>query len=213
MSLAQAERSMNATFETSSSGASLQNWMPLWNLFQDRSKGTSGIRFLEEENGDPLVCENNGLEISFYDFNSTSADTPKLSLREETLRRLQRSHYLLLRSRFTEKLHVLNSREANWDGKQSQKPNPNAINRAFVTLDEFLAAVIDTGQVWQTPFLSSDEDGDITISWKNGKQELHIDISEETAEYIKVWGTNIEHEMYVGSLTPSEYTTLWNWLN
>ena len=111
-----------------------------------------------------------------------------------------------------EKLHIIMAREANWDGKESQKPNPNAIDKTRATLDDFLIAVIDNGQAWKTPFLSSDEDGHINISWKNGKQELHIDISQDTAEYIKVWGTNIEHEMHVGSLKPSEYTTLWNWL-
>ena len=150
-----------------------------------------------------------------HDGDSTRADIPKLSLREETLRRLQWSHYLLLRERFMEKLLGISSRGDDWDweGKGSKKPTPNAINRAITTLEAFLGAVIDSGQVWKTPFISSDEDGNITISWKNAKQELHVDINEDTAEYIKVWGANIEHEMHIGCLRPLDYTNLWNWLN
>lgn len=187
--------------------------MPPWNVFNDRTKETSRVLFCEEENGDPLFTEKNGLDIRVPDRDSTRADLPKLSLQEEALRRFQWHNYLLFSSRFKEKLHAIAVREANWDGKDSKAPNSNAINRAMATLDEFLVAVIDNGRAWKTPFVSSDEEGHVTLAWKNGKQELHVDVSEETAEYIKVWGSNIEHEMHVGALKPSEYLRLWDWLN
>lgn len=185
----------------------------LWSPFHDRTKGTSAEDVWQEEKVDPLASNNNGAETSFYNLNSTRAYIPQLSLREETLRRFQWGHFLLLRAGFKEKLQILSAREDNWDGKESTKPNRNTLNRAHTTLDEFLVAIIDRGRVWRTPFLSSDEDGHITVAWKNGKHELHIDISEDSEEYIKVWGTNIEHEMHVGFLKPSEYVTLWDWLN
>jgi hypothetical protein len=184
-----------------------------WSPFHDCTKGTSGEDFWQEEKIDPLVSNSDGAETSFYDLNSTRTYIPQLSLRKETLRRLQWSNFLLLRAGFKEKLQILSAREDNWDGKESKKPSPNALNRAYTTLDEFLVAIIDAGRVWRTPFLSSDEEGHITVEWKNGKHELHIEISENSEEYIKVWGTNIEHEMHVGFLKHSGYVTLWDWLN
>jgi len=209
----QAENLIKTTLETYSSGASHLNSILLWSQFQDRTEGNAEVGFWEEENLAPFFSEKNGRETSFHDLNSTRADTPKLSRQEEILRKLQWSNYVSLSRAFKDKLQIISAREDNWDGKESKKTNRNALNRASTTLDDFLMAVIDSGRVWRMPFVSSDEEGQITIEWKNGKQELHIEISEDAEEYIKVWGTNIEHEMHLGFLKPSEYVTLWDWLN
>lgn len=187
--------------------------MEPWSLLENWTEGPSTPRIFEEEDIDPLVSENNGLAVRIPSLNVTRAEISRLSAREEILRHLQLGHYPLLLFRFMEKLQIISAREENWDGKGSQKPNSSAINTAKALLTEFSLSVIESGQVWKTPFISSDEDGHVTIAWKNEKQELHLDISEEGTQYIKVWGTNIEHEMHMSALVPSEYITLWKWLN
>ena len=128
------------------------------------------------------------------------------------MRRFQRSFAPELEEEFREKLQKISQRENNWDAKGSLKPNLVALHKAYTILFSFLNAIIDNGRSWKKPFVSSDENGHITIQWNHGNQELHIEIMEDTEEYIKIWGTNIEHEMYLGLLKPSDYIALWDWL-
>ena len=41
---------------------------------------------------------------------------------------------------------------------------------------------------------------------------MHIQIGETVAEYIQVWGINIDTEMHVDFLIRDDYLTLWEWL-
>ena len=79
-------------------------------------------------------------------------------------------------------------------------------------MEELLGAIIAAGHSWFTPFISSDEDGYITVAWHNGKHELHLEIAENEVEYITVWGIKIDTEMDVGILNRDNYLTLWEWL-
>jgi len=145
--------------------------------------------------------------------NSTRADIPKLVTREYQIRKYQSEHYLQLRAPFLEKLRKVRQRRDDWNNKGSKRPNRNALDRAYIVLDEFLCAVIYSGRVWRAPFISSDEDGHITIEWIMGNNELHIEISEDSEEYTKVWGINIQSEMHQEILRSSEYINLWDWVN
>ncbi|GJL62989.1 MAG: hypothetical protein NPIRA04_16430 [Nitrospirales bacterium] len=145
--------------------------------------------------------------------NRTRAHLPRLTSREETLRKLQRSYASELAEPFLEKLRRISQRTDNWDDKGSRQPNPIALHKAHNILLNFFHSIIDSGRVWKTPFLSSDENGHITMQWNNDTHELHIDIAEDSEAYIKIWGTNIEHEMHLSILKPSDYVDLWDWLN
>ena len=96
--------------------------------------------------------------------------------------------------------------------RESKKPSELALNNAKLMMKELLDAVISAGHSWLTPFISSDEDGYITVAWYNGKHELHLEISENEVEYITVWGIKIDTEMDVGVLNRDNYLTLWEWL-
>lgn len=112
-----------------------------------------------------------------------------------------------------EKLRRIAEREDNWDGKGSKKPNPRVLSQARDTLESFFYSVINSGRLWKTPFVSSGEDGHITIQWNSGDHELHLEIRKEGTEYIKVWGANIENDMHLGILKPEDFFKLWDWLN
>ena len=72
--------------------------------------------------------------------------------------------------------------------------------------------VVSSEYLWLTPFISSDEDGYITAEWHKEKRQLHIQIGEGEAEYIQVWGINIDTEMHVDFLRGHDYLPLWEWL-
>ncbi len=145
-------------------------------------------------------------------FHVTCADPARLTLWEGSLRHFQRAKRSELEEAFKQKLRQISYRSANWDDKGSLKPNPIALSKTHIILENFLNAIIESGRIWRTPFISSDEDGHITLEWENGLHELHIEISENTEEYLKMWGINIEHEMHLGFLQPSGYVDLWDWL-
>lgn len=210
--LERADSSMKSTSETSSTREPHQNSVLPWSRFHDRTEGTSWVLVIDED-ADTLLFASSGLITGFDVSNLTCAYAPELALREETLRKLQRSYADKLAEAFNEKLRRISQRVDNWDDKGSLKPNPVALHKAHLILLNFLNAIIDSGRVWKTPFVSSDENGHITMQWNNDNQELHIEITQDTEEYIKIWGTNIEHEMHLGILKPSDYVALWDWLN
>ena len=79
-------------------------------------------------------------------------------------------------------------------------------------IEDFFDSIVSAGRSWLTPFISSDENGYVTVEWSEGKRRLHIQIGESEAEYIQVWGINIDTEMHVDFLSRDNYLTLWEWL-
>ncbi len=132
---------------------------------------------------------------------------------EQIYKDWQRKHYSSLLEPFKEKLQKIAERQDNWDGKGSKKPSLFALSQAHTTLENCLYSIVNSGRLWNPPFVSSDEDGRLTIQWNSGDHELHIEIGEEETEYIKVWGINIEHDMHVGILKEREFLNLWDWLH
>lgn len=120
--------------------------------------------------------------------------------------------YYLHRSKILDRFDVLAQRKGNWDGYQSKKPTQLTLNHAKFLMEDLLDTIISAEHPWTTPFISSDEDGYITAEWYEGERELHIQIGENEAEYIQVWGTNIDTEMHVDSLIQDNYQALWEWL-
>ena len=180
-----------------------------WNLFQEKTEWTSGF----EDWNDVPPPSNGMIVVSLNEEYSTRAEGPKLSQREQLYKTWQQEIYPFLLDAFKEKLQKIGEREDNWDGKGSKKPSLLCLSKAHITLENFLYSIVNSGRLWLTPFVSSDEDGHITIQWISGDHELHIEISDEGAEYIKVWGVNIEHEMHLGILKEKEFFNLWDWLN
>jgi len=180
-----------------------------WGQFQENTEWTSSFEDLDE-----VSASSDGFIFpSLNEANSTRAEGPKLSQREQLYKTWQQDIYPYLLDAFKEKLQKITEREDNWDGKGSKKPSPLVLSKAHITLESFLYSIVYSGQLWITPFVSTDEDGHITIQWNNGDHELHIEIDDEGAEYIKVWGVNIEHEMHLGILKQKEFLNLWDWLN
>lgn len=66
---------------------------------------------------------------------------------------------------------------------------------------------------WCEPLINLGIDSEIVFEWWHENKKLTVYILGNTAEYIKVWGTDIDNEMEDGSVTsPAELTDLWKWL-
>ena len=153
--------------------------------------------------------------------NSTSDGSGILNLNQRKLRDIiaktiireiyQREYPSILR-KIKARLKEISFRKDDWDELCSKKPSLQSLSRAHNFLENLIETIIDHGYLWKSPFISSDENGNITIEWHQGKRELHIEVSEEVEEFIMVWGTHIEREMRVDLLDEGKYIELWNWL-
>ena len=122
------------------------------------------------------------------------------------------SDQYLHRREILDRFDVLAQREDNWDGYESKKSTELTLDHAKFLIAELLDSITSAGWLWLTPFISSDEDGNVTAEWYEEERQLHIQIGENEAEYIQVWGPNIDTEMHVDFLSRDDYLTLWEWL-
>ena len=116
------------------------------------------------------------------------------------------------RCKILDQFNVLTQREDNWDGYDSKKPTALTLDHAKHLIEDLFDSIISAGYLWLTPFISSDENGNVTAEWYEEERQLHIQIGENEVEYIQVWGTNIDTEMHVDFLNHDDYQTLWEWL-
>ena len=74
----------------------------------------------------------------------------------------------ILLGELSERLDFIAQRQDNWDERESKRPRELALNNAKLMMEELLDAFIAAGHSWLTPFISSDEDGYITVAWYKG---------------------------------------------
>ncbi|MGJ5632933.1 hypothetical protein [Nostoc sp. CALU 1950] len=79
---------------------------------------------------------------------------------------------------------------------------------------DILRTVVAANQMWWgEPLVNLSFDSEIVFEWWHGTQKLTVYILGNTAEYIKVWGPDIDNQMEDGtSSSPAELTDLWKWL-
>ncbi len=122
------------------------------------------------------------------------------------------SSYYSQRREILDRFDVLAQRKDNWDGYESKKPYQTSLDHAKFLIEDLLDTIISAEHPWFTPFISSDEDGYVTVEWYEDERELHLLIGENEAEYLQVWGINIDTEMHEGTFSHNDYLTHWEWL-
>ena len=118
----------------------------------------------------------------------------------------------ILPGEISERFDVIAQREDNWDGYESKKPIELSLDRAKRLMEKLLDTVISGGHSWLAPFISSDEDGCITVEWYGGERQLHLRIEEDEVEYIKLQRTNTQREVHVEAIRSDDCFALWKWL-
>jgi hypothetical protein len=80
-------------------------------------------------------------------------------------------------------------------------------------LDKLRTVITANKMWWCEPLVNLGIDSEIVFEWWHQNHKLTVYILGNTAEYIKVWGTDIDSEMEDGSaISPAELTNLWKWL-
>ena len=64
--------------------------------------------------------------------------------------------------------------EDNWDEHDSKKPTDLTLIHAKHVINTLLGVVTSAGYQWHPPFISSDEDGNVTAVWYDGERQLHF---------------------------------------
>lgn len=74
-----------------------------------------------------------------------------------------------------------------------------------------LRSLADANQMWwNEPLANVSIHQEIVFEWWHGNRKLTIYFLGHTAEYLKVWGDDIDNEMEGGSVV--ECLALWQWL-
>lgn len=67
---------------------------------------------------------------------------------------------------------------------------------------------------WHEPLVNISVDAEVVFEWWCEHKKLTVYILEDTAEYIKVWGPDIDNEMQDGlAKSSAELTSLWKWMS
>jgi hypothetical protein len=62
---------------------------------------------------------------------------------------------------------------------------------------------------WRQPHISSTEDEEVVFEWWHKDRNLTLYFGEHGAEYIEVWGPDMENEMLSGPLTNWSFSNAW----
>lgn len=114
---------------------------------------------------------------------------------------------------FRERLHALSYLDDNWDGRGSAKPNQLAVAKASALSQLLFEQASRTHYAWQTPFVSSNEEGDVLLEWWYGQHKLSIYLAADSVHFLRVWGPNVADEMDDGELVGDQFIGLWRWLH
>lgn len=108
----------------------------------------------------------------------------------------------------------LQKRAEGWDGYDAPAPQRAAIEAALNWVEKLSQAADSTRFGWSKPYVSSDEDGNVSLEWWKGERKVTIYISPQETEYVKVWGTNILTEMADGFVENIRtWLAIWTWLH
>jgi hypothetical protein len=76
-----------------------------------------------------------------------------------------------------------------------------------------LRKISKSRQLWWSKPLVNILDSEIVFEWWHNEKKITVYISSDTAEFIKVWGADIDTEMEEGvAETDSEIEVLWRWI-
>lgn len=112
----------------------------------------------------------------------------------------------------TREIQRLQQFEDNWDGYGSAKPDRNAIKHAISAVSNFIPAAEKTGG-WKLPHVSANENGEVLLEWWKSEKKLTLFVREDGIDYLRAWGSDIEHEMTDGELSEDAFPGLWSWLS
>ena len=90
---------------------------------------------------------------------------------------------------------------------------PQRIETAEKLIDLLYSIALKNNWWWYAPLLNISCDNEIALEWWNQSKKITIYVSEESIDYIKVWGADMDNEMEDGSISlEDDLTDLWQWI-
>lgn len=114
--------------------------------------------------------------------------------------------------KISDRLEFIAQRADDWNERGSKAPNKDALASASKVLAELYDLVEVKQLLWLNPFISSDEDGLITVVWHGNNHTLHLNIDVNEIEYIKVWRESPKTYLDAGVFNNDNRLNLWEWL-
>jgi hypothetical protein len=103
--------------------------------------------------------------------------------------------------------------EAGWNGYDALPPGSEVVARAEDWIVKLFLAVADLGRIWIHPNVTASADGEVVFEWWYGQKKLTVYVTDESVDYVQVWGTDMDTEMSDGNAEPlSTCRSLWLWL-
>jgi hypothetical protein len=100
-----------------------------------------------------------------------------------------------------------------WNSYDALAPKYEAIQYARHWIELFYREVMDLRLDWLKPNVTASAEGDVAFEWRRGVKNLTVYIGNQSAEYGKDWGTDIDTEMEDGPAnSPIIRRALWKWL-
>jgi hypothetical protein len=112
-----------------------------------------------------------------------------------------------------EKIKILSTWPDGWNGYDALAPKHEAIEYAIWWIEAFCRDILDLPFDWVGPKVTANGEGEVCLEWRRDRKNLTIYIGNQSAEYGKDWGMDIDTEMEDGPAdTPEIRRSLWQWL-
>ena len=100
-----------------------------------------------------------------------------------------------------------------WNGYDACAPKYDAVQHACYWIGMFYLEVMDAHLNWFEPNVTASAEGEVLLEWRQGAKCLTIYVGNQSAEYVKDWGADINTEMEDGSADSLTIRrALWKWL-
>jgi len=110
-------------------------------------------------------------------------------------------------------LYNLSTWPEGWNGYDARAPELEAIQYAAWWINVFYGEVADLHLDWSEPNVTASAEGEVAFEWRHGTKNLTIYIGNQSTEYLKDWGADINTEMEDGYAdSPNIRRSLWKWL-
>lgn len=100
-----------------------------------------------------------------------------------------------------------------WNGYDACAPKYEAVQYADHWIELFYLEVMNLRLDWLEPNVTASAEGEVVFEWRHGINRLTVYIGNQSAEYVKDWGADINTEMEDGyANSPGIRQALWKWL-
>ncbi len=110
-------------------------------------------------------------------------------------------------------IYDLSTWPEGWNGYGALAPKHEAIQYASHWIELFYREIVDLRLDWLKPNVTASAEGEVVFEWRHGVKTLTIYIGNQSIEYVKAWGADINTEMEDGlANSPIVCRALWKWL-